>query len=130
MASNLYRTRNEGEYFHLHGSLDPTKTLNMIGLDGWRGDLNDYEDIIELIEHHVRKYTAEELEGLNHDRRQAGVTAYRYEEFINCPHVSSPVAEKCLAPDMACVGLNQYAAALVGSLSLRGRSTPNSTPFK
>lgn len=32
-------------------------------------------------------FTAAELEKLNAERRQAGVTAYKYEEFIQTPHV-------------------------------------------
>lgn len=61
----------------------------MIGLDGHRSDVQDYEEIIELIERHVQQYTAQELEEMNRDRGQAGVTAYRYEDFIQSPHVRS-----------------------------------------
>ncbi|RMJ24027.1 CAIB BAIF family enzyme [Aspergillus sp. HF37] len=86
LAANLYRTKNESEFFHLHGCLNPTATLNMIGLDGYRNDIYEYEEIVELIENHVRQYSAEELEELNRDRRQAGVTAYRHEDFINSQH--------------------------------------------
>lgn len=87
MSANLYRTKNEGEFFHIHGSLEATTTLNMIGLEGHRPDLTDYEEIIEVIESHVQKYSAAELEEMNKERRQAGVTAFKYEDFINTPHV-------------------------------------------
>jgi hypothetical protein len=87
MSANLYRTKNEDEFFHIHGSLEATTTLNMIGLDGYRPDLTDYEEIIRVIEGQVQKYTAAELEDMNRERRQAGVTAYKYEDFIKTPHV-------------------------------------------
>lgn len=87
MSANLYKTKNEGEFFHIHGSLEATTTLNMIGLDGYRPDLTDYEEIIRVIESQVQKYSAAELESKNRERRQAGVTAYKYEEFIKSPHV-------------------------------------------
>lgn len=87
MSANLYRTKNPGEYFHIHGSLEATTTLNMIGLEGYRPDLTDYEEIIKTIESHVQKYTAAELEDMNRERRQAGVTAYKHEDFVKTPHV-------------------------------------------
>ena len=89
MSANLYRTKNPGEFFHIHGSLEATTTLNMIGLDGHRPDLTDYEEIIKTIEHEVQKYTAAELEDMNRERRQAGVTAFKHEDFVKTPHVSS-----------------------------------------
>lgn len=90
MSANLYKTKNEGEFFHIHGSLEATTTLNMIGLEGHRPDLTDYEEIIKVIESHVKKYTASELEGMNRERRQAGVTAFKHEDFIKTPHVCTP----------------------------------------
>lgn len=88
MSANLYRTKNPGEFFHIHGSLEATTTLNMIGLEGYRPDLTDYEEIIKTIESHVQKYTAAELEDMNRERRQAGVTAFKHEDFVKTPHVS------------------------------------------
>ena len=87
MSANLYKTKNMDEFFHIHGSLEATTTLNMIGLEGQRPDLTDYEDIIKVIESHVQKYSAAELEEMNKERRQAGVTAFKFEDFKNTPHV-------------------------------------------
>lgn len=67
--------------------------MNMIGLEGERPDLTDYEEIIKVIEEKVQKYTASELEAMNKERRQAGVTAYKHEDFIKTPHVSLAVCE-------------------------------------
>ena len=87
MSANLYKTKNKDEFFHIHGSLEATTTLNMIGLEGQRPDLTEYEDIIKVIESHVQKYSAAELEEMNKERRQAGVTAFKFEDFKNTPHV-------------------------------------------
>ncbi|OJJ75835.1 hypothetical protein ASPBRDRAFT_663709 [Aspergillus brasiliensis CBS 101740] len=86
MAASMYRTKNYNEFFHLHGSLNPTPTLNMIGLDGHRADLIDYDEIINTIQSHVQDFSAAELESLNEAHRQAGVTVYEYEEFKNTAH--------------------------------------------
>lgn len=89
MSANLYETKNDGEFFHIHGSLEASTTLKMIGLEPYRPDLTDYHDIIKVIESQVRKFTTAELEDMNRERRQAGVTAYKYEDFIKTPHVSN-----------------------------------------
>jgi hypothetical protein len=47
MSANMYRTK-EGKYYHIHGSLEATTTLNMIGLPGHRPDLDDYDEIIKV----------------------------------------------------------------------------------
>jgi hypothetical protein len=47
MSANMYRTK-EGKYYHIHGSLEATTTLNMIGLEGHRPDLTDYNDIVKV----------------------------------------------------------------------------------
>lgn len=93
MSANLYRTK-DGQFFHIHGSLEATTTLNMIGLEGHRPDLTDYREIIKVIESHVAKFTAAELEKMNAERRQAGVTAYKYEDFIQTSHVRRAPARK------------------------------------
>ncbi|KAJ5121476.1 CoA-transferase family III [Penicillium bovifimosum] len=93
MSANLYKTKNPDEYFHIHGSLEATTTLNMIGLEGHRPDLTDYEEIIKVIEPKVQQYTAAELEVMNKERRQAGVTAYKHEDFIETPHGKLNVQE-------------------------------------
>lgn len=58
LSVNLYKTKNPGEYFHLHGSLEATTALNMIGLEGRLPDMTDYHEAINLIGSHVKQYTA------------------------------------------------------------------------
>ncbi|GAQ36872.1 hypothetical protein AtubIFM55763_011114 [Aspergillus tubingensis] len=93
MAASMYRTQNDNEFFHLHGSLNPTATLNMIGLDSHCADLTNYDEIINTIQSQVQKFSAAELETLNETHRQAGVTVYEYEEFINTPHGRTNIQE-------------------------------------
>ncbi|KAI2788806.1 hypothetical protein POX_e06827 [Penicillium oxalicum] len=93
MSANLYKTKIPGGYYHIHGSLEATTTLNMIGLDGHRPDLTNYEQIIEVIEERVQQYTVAELEKMNRERRQAGVPALKYEDFIMAPHGKRNVQE-------------------------------------
>lgn len=87
LSANLYETKNAGEYFHIHGSLEAGKTLNMIGLEAYRPDLTDYRECIDVIEKHVKQYTAEELEVMNAEISQAGVTALKWEDFKKTSHV-------------------------------------------
>lgn len=82
-SSNLYATKNPGEYFHLHGSLDATTALQMIGMEPFRDDLIEYGECIEAIETKMKTFTCEELETINAKHRQAGVTANKREDFMN-----------------------------------------------
>ncbi|THV50497.1 hypothetical protein BGAL_0148g00210 [Botrytis galanthina] len=86
LSANLYETKNPGEYFHIHGSLEAGKTLNMIGLEAYCPDLTDYRECIDVIEKHVKKYTAAELEIMNAEINQAGVTALKWEDFKKTSH--------------------------------------------
>ncbi|KFY18622.1 hypothetical protein V491_04745 [Pseudogymnoascus sp. VKM F-3775] len=92
MSANLYATATPGTYFHIHGSLEANTTLNMIGLPPYRPDLKTIEDISDCIESHVQKFTIDELEAKNKALRQAGVTAFKYEDFIATPHGKHNVA--------------------------------------
>lgn len=45
----------------------------MIGLEGHRPDLVDYHECIRVIEEHMKRYTADELEEMNWRIKQAGM---------------------------------------------------------
>ncbi|ODQ78132.1 hypothetical protein BABINDRAFT_9731 [Babjeviella inositovora NRRL Y-12698] len=86
MSANLYKTKDD-KFYHIHGSLEATTTLNMIGLPAFMPELNsDYEKIVDVIQGAVAKYTAAELEAMNNERRQAGVEALKPEQFLESPH--------------------------------------------
>ncbi|KMP01235.1 CAIB/BAIF family protein enzyme [Coccidioides immitis RMSCC 2394] len=86
MSANLYATKTPGAYYHIHGSLEATKTLGMIGLPPYRPDLKTIDDIAQEIESHVQQFTIEELEQKNKELGQAGVIALKHEDFIATPH--------------------------------------------
>ena len=96
MSANLYETKEPGKYYHIHGSLEASTTLRMIGLEPFRPDLGgDHDAIVETIESRVKQYTINELEEMNAQNRQAGVPALTHDEFISTPHVCidfSPIA--------------------------------------
>lgn len=95
MSANLYETAEKGEYYHIHGSLEASTTLKMIGLESHRPDLQSHEDIVNTIEPAVRKFTVGELEEMNAKSRQAGVKAFKHEEFLRTPHVSKCIVMGC-----------------------------------
>ncbi|KAJ8110200.1 hypothetical protein OPT61_g6892 [Boeremia exigua] len=86
LSANLYETKNPGEYFHLHGSLEATKALNMIGLEGHRPDLTEYHECIKIIEDHVKVFTVDQLEEMNAQIKQAGVTCLKWDDFKATEH--------------------------------------------
>ena len=87
MSANLYETADPGEYYHIHGSLEASTTLQMIGLESHRPDLDTHEKIVGAIEPAVKKFTVQQLEELNAKNKQAGVKAFKHEEFLETPHV-------------------------------------------
>ncbi|KAF0644621.1 hypothetical protein FPSE5266_01868 [Fusarium pseudograminearum] len=92
MSANLYETKNPGEYYHIHGSLEASTTLKMIGLEPYRPDLQTHESIVETIEPAVRKFSIEELETMNAANRQAGVPALKHEDFVKTEHGKTNMA--------------------------------------
>ncbi|KAL2123902.1 hypothetical protein VTJ04DRAFT_267 [Mycothermus thermophilus] len=86
MSAGLYATKNPGEYYHIHGSLDADVTLGMLGLPKDVPELTDYREIIKVIESAVQQHTPAELETLNAKHRQAGVRALTYGQFRATPH--------------------------------------------
>ncbi|KAI6278252.1 hypothetical protein MCOR14_010556 [Pyricularia oryzae] len=86
MSANLYETKRPGEYYHIHGSLEASTTLGMIGLEPFRPDLQTHEEISSTIESAVKQFTVEELEQMNAKNRQAGVPVLKHEDFLKTPH--------------------------------------------
>ncbi|KAH7353710.1 CoA-transferase family III domain-containing protein [Plectosphaerella cucumerina] len=86
MSANLYRTADADEYYHIHGSLEASTTLQMIGLPSHQPNLKTHADIVAAIEPAVERHTVAELEALNAKHRQAGVKAFKHEEFLQTPH--------------------------------------------
>ncbi|KAF5555873.1 CAIB BAIF family enzyme [Fusarium mexicanum] len=92
MSANLYETKNSGEYYHIHGSLEASTTLKMIGLEPFRPDLQTHESIVNTIEPAVRQFSIDELESMNAAHRQAGVPALKHEDFVKTQHGKTNMA--------------------------------------
>jgi hypothetical protein len=59
----------------------------MVGLPGQQSEVSEYHDCIDLIESHVKQFSTEELEAMNAENKQAGVTCLKPDEFKNSEHV-------------------------------------------
>jgi hypothetical protein len=128
MSANLYETKVPGEYYHIHGSLEASTTLGMIGLEPYRPDLKTHQDIVDVIEGAVKKFSVTELEELNAKNRQAGVPALKHEEFLQTPHVSYSALEKTLGfANVTKTGKGKYRPASVDSRRARARNTKDSS---
>ncbi|KAI0184689.1 CAIB/BAIF family enzyme [Xylaria flabelliformis] len=86
LSARLYETRNAGVFYHIHGSLDASTTLSMIGLPPFLPGLTDYGQCIKTIESSVRWFSISELELRNQRFRQAGVAALTQEQYRETPH--------------------------------------------
>ncbi|KAF0315384.1 caib baif family enzyme [Colletotrichum asianum] len=86
LSANLYETKTPGEYYHLHGSLEASKALNMIGLPAFNPDLQSYGECIKTIETAMKRFTVKELEEMNRREGQAGVPVLKKEQFLDTPH--------------------------------------------
>ncbi|KAI1840117.1 hypothetical protein JX266_013682 [Neoarthrinium moseri] len=86
LSANLYETRIPGEYYHIHGSLEASTTLRMLGLPPFFPELTEYRQCIDTIEGAVRKLTVTELEQRNNRFRQSGVPALTRSQFLQTPH--------------------------------------------
>lgn len=81
MSANLYRTKDD-RFYHIHGLLDASTTLNMIGLPAYAPEITDYEKVVETIQGAVSGFNCDELEAMNNEKRQAGVEALKLEDFL------------------------------------------------
>ncbi|KAI0128611.1 CoA-transferase family III [Xylariales sp. AK1849] len=86
LAANLYETCVSGEYYHIHGSLEASTTLRMLGLPPFLPGVDDYRQCISTIEKSVKKLSVAELEKRNQQFRQAGVPALTKEQFLQTAH--------------------------------------------
>lgn len=88
-SAGLYHTAHPGNYYHIHGSLEASTTLRMIGLEAERPDLFMQGNMASavVVEAAVSLRTPDELEALNAQHRQAGVRALKHSQYMNTSHV-------------------------------------------
>ena len=78
----MYETADKGKWFQLHGSLDPWKVLQLIGIEK-KDDVETNDEAYALIQRHVRKCRAREIEQLMLDHGLAGSIVYSPEGWLN-----------------------------------------------
>ncbi|SPQ20024.1 c497e181-ad63-42c7-a5f5-b004b152f1ed [Thermothielavioides terrestris] len=83
-ATNIYKTK-DGKFFHLHGSMNPDPTLKFIGLP-LNMDFPTPEEANAYVQDAVAKHTAEELQALADEHKQAGTICWTKEEFKASEH--------------------------------------------
>ncbi|RYP14720.1 hypothetical protein DL765_006190 [Monosporascus sp. GIB2] len=80
LATTVYPTK-DGRYFHLHGGMDSTKSLKMLGLPSHE-TLSDEMEVIKRISERVQRFDADWLDiEANEHWRQAGGICLTPEEF-------------------------------------------------
>ncbi|KAF5711627.1 alpha methylacyl racemase [Fusarium mundagurra] len=83
LATNIYATR-DGRYFHLHGSLNPSISLNALDLPAQDDQVTDFDVGVARIQERVGSFAAEEIDNLmNEKHRQAGCIPLSKEEYFS-----------------------------------------------
>ncbi|KAI5860848.1 CAIB/BAIF family enzyme [Durotheca rogersii] len=85
LVTNVYPTR-DGRWFHLHGGLDSSPCLRMLGLPTHRDDVVDEMVAIDALSARVRQFDADWLDvEANEHWRQAGGICLTPEEYRASP---------------------------------------------
>lgn len=78
----IYQTKDK-KWFHLHGSLNPDKSLEMLNLPKYN-ELLTNEEVVKIYIDEVAKYDSDWLDiTANENYRQAGTICQTYEEYLN-----------------------------------------------
>ncbi|CAN8104070.1 unnamed protein product [Discula destructiva] len=83
-VTSIYRTKDD-RFFHVHGSMNPDPMLKALGLPSDM-PITEMGEVFAPFQETVRKYTAEELQTLADDNRQAGTICWTKEEFKQTEH--------------------------------------------
>ncbi|XEV00965.1 hypothetical protein FSHL1_006252 [Fusarium sambucinum] len=82
-ATNVYRTK-DGRWYHLHGSMNSTPTMEMIGVEDT--DVSS-EEAIKIFAEKVAQWDSQEIETTaNETFKQAGVVCHTPDEFFASDH--------------------------------------------
>ncbi|KAI1319390.1 CoA-transferase family III [Xylariaceae sp. FL0255] len=86
LSAGLYKSRLPGEFYHIHGSLEASTTLSMIGLPPFCAQKMEYQYCISVIENAVKRFSNQELETMNRLYRQAGTAVLTKEQYKETNH--------------------------------------------
>ncbi|RSL77688.1 hypothetical protein CEP51_008829 [Fusarium floridanum] len=84
LATNIYKCA-DGRFFQAHGSLNPTPTLENVGLPA-ELDVGTYEDGVETFQKAFGKIYSEKLQSITDMTRQAGTICYTTDEYLHSEH--------------------------------------------
>lgn len=87
LGTNIYQTK-DGRWFQLHGSMNPTPLLTMLGLPQHDDENRDFMEIVDMYKNKIREYDSETLQHYsNNVYRIPGTTCYERDEFLALPQV-------------------------------------------
>lgn len=84
LATNIYKCAG-GRFFQAHGSLNPTPTLQNVGLPA-EMDVGSYEQGVEIFQKAFGKIDSETLQRVTDETRQAGTICYTTDEYLQSEH--------------------------------------------
>ncbi|EEU43602.1 uncharacterized protein NECHADRAFT_45502 [Fusarium vanettenii 77-13-4] len=84
LATNIYKCA-DGRFFQAHGSLNPTPTLQNVGLPA-ELDVGTYEDGVQIFQNAFSKLDSEKLQAITDETRQAGTICYTTGEYLQSKH--------------------------------------------
>ena len=89
LATNIYKTK-DGRWYSLHGNMNPTPLLTMLGVPQHNDKNLSWDEIIEMYSAIVATLDSETLDNWsNNVYRVPGTICYEAEEFIALPQASS-----------------------------------------
>ncbi|KAI0908459.1 CoA-transferase family III domain-containing protein [Ustulina deusta] len=86
LTTNIYKTK-DGKCYHVHGSMNPDKSLTALGLP-LSGKADDtYDSVVETFQAQISQLDAAEIDELmNEQYKQAGTIAWTTEEYFASEH--------------------------------------------
>lgn len=93
LATNIYKAK-DGRFFSLHGNMDPTGLLNMLGVSQHNDRNLSWKQILDMYMDVVAQFDSETLDNWsNNVYRVPGTICYEEDEFLALPHVRVNIFE-------------------------------------
>lgn len=89
LATNIYKTK-DGRWFSLHGNMDPTPLLTMLGFPQHDDKQRSWPDILKMYMNRIAELDSKTLDNWsNNVYRVPGTICYEVDEFMATQHVST-----------------------------------------
>lgn len=83
-VTNMFKTKNG--YYHFHGGLNASKSLEVLKLPSHCPELNDYDMSCRSIEEKTKEFTNEQIDEFVTHAKQAGSPVYSRQEYLATEH--------------------------------------------